>query len=114
MEATFLKRAFGIGEGWEYRSTKYVGGGVEVHVKAKREGIRCPKCGADHLALRGTRERRIRTVPIGFKPVTIVAHVPRCQCRDCGEFFDSSPLLPREGDPTLIALSDLLQDSAGS
>ena len=85
---------------------------VEFHIKAKREGIRCPKCEADHIALRGTRERRIRTVPIGFKPVTIVAHVPRCQCRKCGEFFDSSPLLPPEGDPTLIALSDSLQDSA--
>ncbi len=25
MEAIFLKRAFGIGKGWEYESTKYVG-----------------------------------------------------------------------------------------
>lgn len=112
MEATFLKRAFGIGEGWEYRSTKYVGSAVELNIRAKREGIRCPKCAADQIALRGTRERRIRTVPIGLKPVTIVAHVPRCLCRKCGEFFDFSPLLPPEGDPTLTALNDLLQDSA--
>ena len=112
MEATFLKRAVGIGEGWQYRSTKYVGRAMELHIKAKREGIRCPECEGDHIALRGTRERRIRTVPIGMKPVIIVAHVPRCQCRKCGEFFDFSPLLPPEGDPTLIALNDLLQDSA--
>jgi len=112
MEATFLKRAFGIGEGWAYRSTKYVGRAVEVHTKAKRDDIQYPKCQADHIALRGTRERRIRSVPIGMKPVIIVAHVPRCQCRKCGEFFDSSPLLPPEGDPTLIALNDLLQDCA--
>ena len=112
MEATFLKRVFGIGEGWEYRSTKYVGATVEFLIKAKREAIRCPKCEAEHIALRGTRERRIRTLPIGFKPVSIVAHVPRCQCRKCGEFFDSSPLLPPEGDPTLIALNDSLLDSA--
>lgn len=112
MEATFLKRMFGIGEGWEYRSTKYVRGGMELNVRAKREGIRCPKCGAEHIALRGKRERRIRSVPIGMKPVVIVAAIPRCQCRECGENFDFAPLLPPEGDPTLIALNDMLQDSA--
>lgn len=112
MEAMFLKRVFGIGESWEYRSTKYVGGGVELRVGARREGIRCPKCGAEHIALRGRRERRIRSVPIGPKPVTIVAAIPRCQCRECGEYFDFAPLLPPEGDPTLVALSDTLRDSA--
>lgn len=114
MEATFLKRAFGIGSGWEYKSTKYIKGGMEVHLGATRGVIRCPQCEGDEITLRGTRERRIRAVPIGFKSVTIVAHVPRCQCRQCGEFFDSPPLLPAEGDPTLIALNDILQDSVES
>ena len=100
MESTFLKRVFGVGDGWEYQSTKYVKGGIEIHLRAVRDAIRCPKCGSDHIALHGTRERRIRGVPIGLKTLTFVVHVPRCQCRDCGEFFDSSPLLPREGAPT--------------
>ena len=112
MEATFLKRVFGIGEGWEYQSTKYERNGVEFHLKAKREEIGCPKCQAEHIALRGTRERRIRSVPIGLKPVVIVVQVPRCQCRECGEFFDSSPLLPPDGDLTPVGLLGLLSDSA--
>jgi transposase len=113
MKATFLKRAFGIDKGWEYQSTKYVRGGMELHLEAKREDIRCPHCRATHIALRGGRERRIRSVPIGMKAVTIVAKVPRCQCRECFQYFDFSPLLPPEGDPTLIALNDLLSASAG-
>ncbi len=104
MEATFLKRAFGIGKGWEYESTKYVGREIELHISAKREEIRCPKCQGGHIALRGTRERRIRSVPIGLKPVQIVVQVPRCQCRKCGEFFDSSALLHPKEDPTPLGL----------
>jgi len=110
MESTFLKRFFGVGDGWEYQSTKYVRGGAEVHLKTRKDAIRCPKCGADHIALHGTRERRIRGVPVGLKTMTFVVHVPRCQCRGCGEFFDSSPPLPREGVPTpwdsLVSLPD--------
>ena len=66
MKATFLKRAFGIDKGWEYQSTKYVRVGMELHVEAKREEIHCPHCRATHIALRGSRERRIRSVPIGM------------------------------------------------
>lgn len=112
MEATFLKRAFGIGKDWEYRSTKYVRGGMELHVEARRGEIHCPHCDATHIALRGTRERRIRSVPVGMKAVTIVAKVPRCQCRECFQYFDFTPFLPPEGDPALIALNNLLSASA--
>jgi transposase len=112
MEATFLKRALGIEAGWAYQSTKYVRGGMELHVEARREEIRCPHCQGTHIALKGSRERRIRSVPVGMKAVTIVAKVPRCQCQECFESFDFSPLLPPEGDPTLIALNDLLSASA--
>jgi transposase len=112
MEATFLYRAFGIDKGWEYRSTKYVRGGMELHVEARREEVSCPDCQGKHIALRGSRERRIRSVPVGMKAVTIVAKVPRCQCRECFKNFDFSPFLPPEGDPTLLALNDLLSASA--
>jgi len=112
MESTFLKRLFGIGNEWEYQSTHYVKGGADIHLSARREAICCPECGANHIALHGTRDRRVRGGPVGLKSVTFVVHVPRCQCRECGEFFDSSPLLPREGAPTPWDLPDLLEDSS--
>ena len=114
MEATFLKRMFGVDGGWEYRNTKYVKGGVEIGLAARKEALRCGKCGSEEVARRGTRERRIRATPIGDRAVTLVVAVPRCQCRSCGEFFDSSPPLPPPGDPTAIALSDMLRDCAKS
>lgn len=56
MEATFLKRAFGIGKGWEYQSTKYMGRVIELHISAKREEIWCPKCqGGTYSIERDTR-----------------------------------------------------------
>jgi hypothetical protein len=85
---------------------------MELHVEARREEMSCPHCYGRHIALRGSRERRIRSVPVGIKAVTIVAKVPRCQCREYFEFFDFTSFLPPEGDPTLIALNDLLSTSA--
>jgi transposase len=85
---------------------------MELHVEARREEVSCPDCQGKHIALRGSRERRIRSVPVGMKSVTIVAKVPRCQCRECFKNFDFSPFLPPEGDPTLVALNDLLSASA--
>lgn len=114
MESTFLKRLFGIGNEWEYQKTDYVKGGAEIHLKARKEAIRCPHCGSAKVALHGTRDRRIRGVPVGFKSMTFVVHVPRCQCRECGESFDSSPLLPREGAPTPWDSPDLSEASSGS
>lgn len=67
MQGTFLKRIFGVGNEWEYEKTNSVKGRAEVFLKARREAIRCPKCGTDHIALRGSRDRRIRGVPVGLK-----------------------------------------------
>ena len=114
MEGTFLKRLFGIGNEWEYESTHYVKSGAEIHLKARKEAICCPKCGSGQIALHGTRNRRIRGVPVGFKSVTFLVHVPRCQCRECGEFFDSSPLLPQGGVPTPWDSRASLPDSSES
>jgi len=36
-----------------------------------------------------------RTLPIGLKPTTIVAEVPRCLRKDCGRLFAFSPFIQR-------------------
>ena len=55
---------------WAYRSTKYLVGAVELHIKDKSEDIRCPKCEADHIGLKGRRERRWRQVASHKSPRT--------------------------------------------
>ena len=81
---------------------------MEFHLRAKKELLKCPECGHGPARRRGSRWRRIRTVPIGLKEVVpfrqaqgpelvegLVTEVPRCQCQQCGKTFDVSPLLPR-------------------
>ena len=94
MSQSLLYHAFGVREGYEYRSTSYQGGGVQFHVAVKDELLVCPDCASNHVVRMGKRTRRLRTVPIGLKPTTIVAEVPRCRCKDCGRLFEVSPLLP--------------------
>ncbi len=105
MHNTFLMRIFGVGEGWEYQSTKYVNGGTEIHLKARKAAIRCPISGSDDITLHGTRERRVRSVPIGFKHVTFVVHVPRCFSRETGKFFDFSPSFAPRGCSYTLGLA---------
>jgi len=53
-----------------------VAGGVESHLRGFSLRF-LSKCESDHIAPRRARERRIRTVPIGFKPEGIAAVVHR-------------------------------------
>lgn len=99
MSQSLLYHAFGVREGYEYRSTKYVEGQVEFHLAVKAEDIQCPHCqGREHWR-RGKRQRRINTLPIGPKAVVLVVEVPKCECRSCGKSFEHSPPLP---PPTVI------------
>ena len=77
-------------------------GRVEFHLRARQELLRCPQCGHAPARRRGSRTRRIRSVPIGLKEVVLVVEVPRCQCQSCGKTFAAAPLLPR---PTRTPLS---------
>ena len=95
MSQSLLYHAFGVREGYEYQKTDYVEGRVEFHLRAKKELLQCPACGHGPARRRGSRWRRIRTVPIGLKEVVLVTEVPRCQCQKCGETFEVSPLLPQ-------------------
>lgn len=53
-------------------------------IDPKPKMIRCPDCDSFNIIRRGCFERRLRTVPIGFKPVWLLVRVPRVECRACG------------------------------
>jgi transposase len=99
-----MYHAFGIKEGYEYRSTKYLEGRVEFHLVVKKSHLKCPDCGNAGVHRRGGRTRSIRSVPIGMKPVVLVVEVPQCFCPECKKAFEVSPPLPK---PTFTSLLDL-------
>ena len=87
--------AFGVREGCEYRSTKYVGGRIEFHLVVKDEELICPHCHSAEVWRRGKRQRRIKALPIGLQGVLLVVEVPNCECRACGKSFEVPPFLPQ-------------------
>ncbi len=95
MSQSLLYHAFGVREGYEYRSTKYVEGRVEFHLVVRESALKCEHCGGVELLRRGSRTRRVSGISIGPKPVVLVVEVPRCECRACGKSFEVSPPLPR-------------------
>lgn len=76
LRQSLLYNAFGVREGHEYRSTKYVEGRVEVHLAVKDEAIICPHCQGSEHRKRGKRHRRINTLPIGPKEEVLVVEAP--------------------------------------
>jgi len=97
---SLLYHAFGVREGYDYVRTEYHQGTVEFHLAVQSRLLICPHCQGRDLIRKGRRVRRIQTVPIGLKPVFLVTEVPRCQCRQCGQVFEVSPLLPRRMSTT--------------
>ncbi len=95
MSQSLLYHAFGVREGYEYRSTKYVEGRIEFHLVVKDQELSCPHCHSQDVWRRGKRQRRVHTLPIGPKPVVLVVEVPKCECRACAKSFEVSPPLPQ-------------------
>lgn len=83
MSTSLLYHGFGV-RGYRYAKTEYAEGGVTFTIAQPRESYRCPKCDSDDVIGRGRNVRRLRTVPIGSKPVYLMFAVPRVECRRCG------------------------------
>jgi transposase len=94
MSQSLLYPAFGVREGYEYVCTKYLQGGIEFTLTVKQKLPACPHCRSEQVIRKGKRYRRIQTVPIGFKPVTLKTEVPACECKRCGKTFEVSPPWP--------------------
>jgi transposase len=82
MSTRVFYRALGI-RGYNHQSIKEQDGGIVIRVRHDGSELTCPHCGGANVVRRGTVPRRWSTLPIGRKPVTVFAEVPRIECREC-------------------------------
>lgn len=83
MSTSVLYRALGI-RGYKHQSIREQEGRIVLRVRHDGSPLSCPQCGGKSIRHRGTVPRRCSAPPIGSRPVTICAEVPRIECRDCG------------------------------
>jgi len=84
MSTSLLYHAFGI-RGYHYVKTEYVKGGVVFTIERNSDTCRCVVCGSENVWRQGSVTRLFRALPIGHRPVTLRAQIPRMLCRDCGK-----------------------------
>jgi len=89
MSTSVFYRALGI-RGYKHQSLQEQDGGLVMWVRHDGRELTCPHCGGSNIIRRGTVPKRWSTVPIGRKPVTVFAEVPRIECRDC----QTQPVVP--------------------
>jgi transposase len=82
MSTSVFYRALGI-HGYKHQSIQEQDGGLVMRVRHDGSELTCPLCGGSNVVRRGTVPRSWSTVPIGHRPVTVFAEVPRIECRDC-------------------------------
>jgi len=82
MSMSVFYRALGI-RGYKHQSIKEQDGGIVMRVRHDGSGLACPQCGGVNVVRRGSVPRSWSSVPIGRRPVTVFAEVPRIECRDC-------------------------------
>ncbi|ADU61411.1 MAG: ISL3 family transposase [Pseudodesulfovibrio sp.] len=83
MSTSLMYHAFGL-TGFDYVRQSFVAGNIIFDVRPKPKLVRCPECKSQEVVRRGSFERWLRTVPIGFKPVWLCVEAPRVECRKCG------------------------------
>lgn len=82
MSTSVLYRALGI-RGYTHQSIKQQDGEIVIHMRHDGSQLTCPHCRGTDVVRRGTVPRRWSAVPIGCRPVTLFAEVPRIECRGC-------------------------------
>ena len=83
MSTSLLYHAYGV-RGYRYVRTQYVGGGVRFTVQRTSETCCCALCESKNVWRQGSVTREFHSLPIGSRPVTLVAEISRLLCRDCG------------------------------
>lgn len=82
MSTSFVYHALGL-QGYEYVHQKFEGGSVIFRVRPKWRLLRCPACKSKQVTRRGLYFRKLRSLPIGRKPIWLLIEVPRVWCSDC-------------------------------
>jgi len=100
MSKSLLYHGFGL-KGVNYIKTEYKEGSIYFHIETASKHLSCSACGSTEVNKKGNKERTFRTVSIGFKPVFMVAHIHRLECKTCGlirqeeiKYADKKKLIP--------------------
>ncbi len=89
MSTSVLYRALGI-RGYKHRSIREQRGEIVLRVCHDGSELNCSQCGGSNISRRGTVPRSWSAVPVGNRPVTVFADVPRIECHDC----QTEPVVP--------------------
>lgn len=73
-------------EDYTYRSTEFAAGAIWFNIEKKPSKRVCPRCRSGEIVLAGRVDPppALRALPIGKKPVWLVLHLHRVECRGCG------------------------------
>ncbi len=82
MSTSVLYKALGV-RSYVHQSIRLQEGGVLIRMQHDGSGLICPQCDGTNIIRRGTVPRSWSAPPIGARPVTLFADVPRIECRDC-------------------------------
>ncbi len=83
MSTSFIYHAIGL-TGYEYVHQKFEGGSVTFRVRPKWRLLCCPACQSQQVVRRGLYLRKLRSLPMGRKPIWLMVEVPRVWCALCG------------------------------
>jgi len=83
MNTSLLYHVFGLQKQMVVR-TEYKNGRVCVKVKTKEDKLQCSACGSYQVIKSGKKERLFRALPVGRKPVFLLAEIHRLKCKSCG------------------------------
>ena len=89
MSTSVLYRALGI-RGYKHQAIRQQDGGITLRMRHDGNSLECPHCKSDNVSRRGTVPSSWAAPPIGNRPVTVFADVPRIECHDCGR----EPIVP--------------------
>ena len=97
-----------------YLRTEYVEGTIIFHVETAAGKRRCAQCGSRNFIKKGKKIRRIRTLPIGRRPVFLAAHLYRLWCRACQSLRQEPVLWSRPKKRWTMALGRYIVELLGN
>ena len=82
MSTSLLYHAFGIRGPFKYQSTAYSKCSITFKIKHQKH-IKCPNCNSRNVIKRGTKQRKLRSPPIGLKACYAQIDNQRIECKSC-------------------------------
>ena len=82
MSTSLIYHALGV-HGYLYVRSFYKKGKVFFHIRNHPGKVQCPDCHSRQVISKGTKTRYFKSLPIGKKPVILVASLQRIECKVC-------------------------------